>query len=481
MPDRRVRRSEEGQRVTVEVSPEIAAMLAKLKKKDLLLVLNASSPYRRIASHLQTLLLLFLVAAAVYIWGPWWDWRQTIYDTALSKCEVMLKSGVDSSHLNLIVDEGGIAQTCLDLTDPLKPPPSDPMSRLEQVYEWVSTPVINLAEDIFIPDHTKNTNTRNGGTVGSVDYSSEVRENSNNPTLRAVVQEAIRLQSEFSVPWRYVVDACYYESSGLNQYNGNGELVQGRNLNTDGSLSSTDWGMCQINDYWHPDLMGLAKGDWKTNLRAGFTVMNGSWSSAQTIGDGEYRLRFLWGKYNGSGPYDLYANRVWDAHNLLEPRIGDILRSFESPPQITETSPFSVSPGAATEVINLDRDVPVYDGQSANIRTWALNNPSFTVPAGGQWSFCAQTNKTGWGSFSMAAGINAGGICANATQIDKVARQTPGLQVVAITAHTGSDPFYTVAINCPGMDYVIKNTSGTDIEFNSVISGNQLQVEAHQK
>ena len=40
------------------------------------------------------------------------------------------------------------------------------------------------------------------------------------------------------------------ESGWLNYY-ADGKPVIHQNLNKDGSLSSTDWGICQINDYWH--------------------------------------------------------------------------------------------------------------------------------------------------------------------------------------------------------------------------------------
>jgi hypothetical protein len=42
------------------------------------------------------------------------------------------------------------------------------------------------------------------------------------------------------------------ESGWLNYLeNGSSYPVTHRNLNKDGSLSSTDWGLCQVNDFWH--------------------------------------------------------------------------------------------------------------------------------------------------------------------------------------------------------------------------------------
>jgi hypothetical protein len=45
--------------------------------------------------------------------------------------------------------------------------------------------------------------------------------------------------------------ACIYQESTFYNYLPNGAPVKHENLNADGSLSSTDWGLCQINDYFH--------------------------------------------------------------------------------------------------------------------------------------------------------------------------------------------------------------------------------------
>lgn len=48
-----------------------------------------------------------------------------------------------------------------------------------------------------------------------------------------------------------IVCAVIGGESGWQNYLPSGQPVTHKNLNADGSLSSTDWGICQINDYWH--------------------------------------------------------------------------------------------------------------------------------------------------------------------------------------------------------------------------------------
>ena len=120
-----------------------------------------------------------------------------------------------------------------------------------------------------------------------------------------------------------------------------------------------------------------------------------------------------------------------------------------------------LDPNSTQLTIDLARDVPVADGQSANVALWSKLSPTITVPAGGTWSFCAQTNLGGWGQYTTAAGYLAGGICANASVVKNWAEQVPGLELVAAPAHTffPAYPIFTVGTVCPGSDLVIRNTT----------------------
>jgi murein DD-endopeptidase MepM/ murein hydrolase activator NlpD len=328
--------------VPVQVPQSIADLWASMTEDEILHVRKQRHWTHRVMVLLEVILIVFCVVAAFYIWGPIWDWRESIYENAMMQCSLTLSSAMETTHLNIIVKTDDMAKTCLDLTKSLKPPDSSPWSRAKEVWSWVATPVGDWLEGIFLPDHKKNLDTTSGGSLGSVDYSTE-GDSLGNPTLRAVIQEAIRISPDFSVPWRFVVDACYYDSGGLRQYAADGVLVQGKNLD------STDWGLCQINDKWNPTLMDAAKGSWKTNLRAGFIVMNARWADALQHPDGEYRLRYLWGRYNGSGPYDTYATRVLGVHNLLGPKIEEILRGFEEE-KSQKTAQSAASPDSAQSV-----------------------------------------------------------------------------------------------------------------------------------
>lgn len=110
------------------------------------------------------------------------------------------------------------------------------------------------------------------------------------------------------------------------------------------------------------------------------------------------------------------------------------------------------------------------DGQRVNFSQWVSTNPWVVVPAKGKWSFCQQTDKTGWSQYGMGGGVTAGGLCANATQIDNFVKKIDGLGVAEWHPHTGSDPFYKINIWCPSTDYVLRNQTDTDIvlEFKRV-------------
>lgn len=455
--------------VTVEVPQSVANALLALTAEDILKLKHDKSLLHKVFKFVEFGLLAYLLVACIYIFGI----SQSVYEKAVANCTSTMttSTGIKEEQVNRI---------CVDLSSSLKP--SDkPLERLAQVWTWTSRPVEDVLGKIFIVGYEykyiggkTETPASVVQSVTKVDYSGEVDE-LGNPSLKAVVQEAIRLQPEYDVPWRYVVDACFYESGGLRQYSSVGVLTQGVNKNPDGSVSSTDWGMCQINDYWHPNLMTMAKGSWQGNLKASFEVMSNGWVEASKLPENEYQRRLLWARYNGSGPYDLYADRVVKTHAALELKIQQILEELENDKKAPAPDTYTGNDGV-TVTVDLARDVPVYDGEAANIRQWAISNPSWTVKAGQDWHFCAQTDKSGWAQYTNAgSNLNAFGICANTSMIDKaVALFGNKLEATDSTDHSGSHPWFTKAVNCPDMDYVIHNGTGRDVIFEHSFDGDLL-------
>lgn len=146
------------------------------------------------------------------------------------------------------------------------------------------------------------------------DHSGEIRsEDDQNPSFLAVVQEGLILQEKYGIPYEKVLSACRYDSGGFRQFEADGTVVVNHNTN-----GSSDWGVCQINDGVHADLIAEfgVKDSWKGGFEAGFVVMKGRqgkrqcWTEAQAQELEELKTRTLFGCYNGSGPFDLYANRV---------------------------------------------------------------------------------------------------------------------------------------------------------------------------
>mgnify|MGYP005838122089 CR=1 FL=1 len=135
-----------------------------------------------------------------------------------------------------------------------------------------------------------------------------------------------------------------------------------------------------------------------------------------------------------------------------------------------------LDPNLLQLTIDLARDVPVADGRSANVALWSKLNPTISIPAGGTWSFCTQTNLGGWGQYTTAAGFLAGGICANASVVKNWAVQVPGLELVSNPGHTfyPAYPIFTVGILCPNSDLVIRNTTDQEIVGQWSIDGQIL-------
>lgn len=92
----------------------------------------------------------------------------------------------------------------------------------------------------------------------------------------------------------YLSSICWTESR-FRQYkweDGFPVLINQNYMN--GEIDSTDWGICQINDKYHPDAFPAAKDSWQTNVKTGIGVFGDCWIRYQT--DVE-RL----GCYNGFG------------------------------------------------------------------------------------------------------------------------------------------------------------------------------------
>jgi hypothetical protein len=54
-----------------------------------------------------------------------------------------------------------------------------------------------------------------------------------------------------TVDEKNVICACVYQESNFFNYEANGQPMRHLNTSADGTLLSTDWGIAQINDYWH--------------------------------------------------------------------------------------------------------------------------------------------------------------------------------------------------------------------------------------
>lgn len=138
------------------------------------------------------------------------------------------------------------------------------------------------------------------------DYFASSGDSVGNPSVSEIIAYAKASQKAHQTPWEVMLSSCKIES-GLRHFRPDGQLMQGYNRDKAGNLMSTDWGMCQINDYYHPGLMGMAKGTWQENLNAGWAVMDACWTKNGSDPRGAY------GCYNGSGPSGKYANIAMSA------------------------------------------------------------------------------------------------------------------------------------------------------------------------
>ena len=110
--------------------------------------------------------------------------------------------------------------------------------------------------------------------------------------------------------------------------------------------------------------------------------------------------------------------------------------------------------------LDLLNEVPQNDGEKENIIAWAKSNPRIAIQPQGSWDFCTQTNATGWSQYRFAAGINAGGICFNASMLRELVEADERLKVTLWWPHarTRWGRLHTV-ITCPGVSFKLQNIS----------------------
>jgi hypothetical protein len=100
-----------------------------------------------------------------------------------------------------------------------------------------------------------------------------------NPSHAVMDTLLSRAADKYGIP-REILKAVALRESSWRQYDSSGEAVAGRNS------SSTDWGVMQINDYYHPDAFPRAKTDVAFNIDYGAKYLAsqfrryGSWPDA---------------------------------------------------------------------------------------------------------------------------------------------------------------------------------------------------------
>ncbi len=116
----------------------------------------------------------------------------------------------------------------------------------------------------------------NGGDIAAGLHIPPVGQNPDRATIDELLNRAADKQG---IP-RPILKAIALRESNWRQYDGNGNPVAGRNPTT------TDWGLMQINDYWHPAAFPRGKTDIVYNLSYGADYLArqykryGNWSDA---------------------------------------------------------------------------------------------------------------------------------------------------------------------------------------------------------
>lgn len=122
-----------------------------------------------------------------------------------------------------------------------------------------------------------------------------------NPTNQALRGYAFSHADNHVAPPEWIMSVCEYESIGSIHMKASG-LQQGDNG------TSIDWGICQVNDYWHADKMDRAKSpNWQDNFEVGWEILDSCWSRYSTDYDR------VW-CYNGYGLNAAYPPRVVAKH-----------------------------------------------------------------------------------------------------------------------------------------------------------------------
>lgn len=193
----------------------------------------------------------------------------------------------------------------------------------------------------------------------------------------------------------------------------------------------------------------------------------------------------------GFGSWRKILTSVFDVLGLL-PKDWD--KDFGTKKELT------VSSDGGPVSVNLKSGAVPNDGQLTNFISWWEYHSEITIPAGQQWSFCAATNETGWNMFETVyledgppEGTRAGGLCANATMLKKMAEMTAGLKVVHWAEHKNAGGMFITNIYCNetethatasgGLDLIIKNESSQDITIVPITneSGDILSLDIKTK
>lgn len=125
-------------------------------------------------------------------------------------------------------------------------------------------------------------------------YAAEPELSGANPSRSEVIAFVWQETAMYKVPPETVASLCWTESR-FRQYKWEeGFPVLVNNNYRAGELDSTDWGICQINDKYHPESFPAARESWQANIKAGIAVFADCQERYQT--DAEQI-----GCYNGFG------------------------------------------------------------------------------------------------------------------------------------------------------------------------------------
>lgn len=103
-----------------------------------------------------------------------------------------------------------------------------------------------------------------------------------------------------SLEEKNTICACIYQESQFFNHLPNGQPVKHENKSAQGTTLSTDWGLCQINDYWH---IGPTK-DFPT---VQYVLDNPDKIVSYMIDMYQHNLLRLWSSYS-SGAYRKWLN-----------------------------------------------------------------------------------------------------------------------------------------------------------------------------